>query len=121
MSLTWINGSNSSKGCVLEVDFECLKELQELHNDYTLAPDKPEIKIEILSDYQLKIVNLYNIPIGNIKKLVPNFFDKEKYMFHYQNLQLYLRLGLKVKKIHRILEFSQPQWLKQYVKMNKKE
>ena len=32
--------SNSSKGCVLEVDLEYPKELQELHNDYPLAPDK---------------------------------------------------------------------------------
>ena len=33
----------------------------------------------MLSDYQLKIADLYNISIGNVKKLVPNFFDKEKY------------------------------------------
>ena len=39
--------SNSSKGCVLEVDLEYPKELQELHNDYPLAPDKIEIKREI--------------------------------------------------------------------------
>ena len=32
----------------------------------------------MLSVYQLRIVDLYNIPIGNYKKLVPNFFDKEK-------------------------------------------
>ena len=49
---------------------------------------------------------------------MPNFFDKEKYAIHYENLQLYLRLGLKLKKIHRVLEFKQPQWLKQYVEFN---
>ena len=36
--------SNSSKGCVLEVDLECPKELQELHSDYPLDPDKIKIK-----------------------------------------------------------------------------
>ena len=51
-----------------------------------------------MSDYQLKIADLYNILIGSVKKLVPNFFDKERYMIHYENLQLYLRLGLKLKK-----------------------
>ena len=50
----------------------------------------------MLSDYQLKIAYLYNIPIGDVKKLVPNFFDKEKYEIHYENLKLYLRLGLKL-------------------------
>ena len=67
----------------------------------------------MLFEYQLKIADLCNIPIGNVKKLVPNFFDKEKYLIHYENLQLYLRLGLKIKKIHHLLEFNQPQWLTQ--------
>ena len=38
-----------------------------------------------------------NITIGNVKKLVPNFFDKEKFVLHYENLKLYLRLGIKLK------------------------
>ena len=49
---------------------------------------------------------------------MPNFLDKEKYTIHYENLQLYLRLGLKLKKIHRVLEFNQSQWLKPYVNFN---
>ena len=55
--------SNSSNGCVLKVDL-----------DYPLAPDKIDIKRKMLSNYQLKIADLYNIPICNVKKLVPNFF-----------------------------------------------
>ena len=84
--------SNSTKGCVLEDDLEHPKELRELHNDYLLAPDKIKIKREMLSEYQLKIADLYNIPIGNF------FFDKEKYVLHYENLKIYLRLGLKPRK-----------------------
>ena len=51
----------------------------------------------MLFDYQVEIADLYNIPIGNVKKIVPNFFGKEKYVIHYENLQLYLRLRLKLK------------------------
>ena len=54
--------SHSPKGFVLEVDLGYPKELRELHNDYPLEPDKMEIKREMLSDYQLKIADLYNIP-----------------------------------------------------------
>ena len=61
-----------------------------------LAPDKIEIKREMLSDYQIKTSDLYNIPIDNVKKSVPNFSGKEQYVFHYENLQLYLRLELKL-------------------------
>ena len=66
--------SNSLKGCVLEVYLNYPIELQELHNDYPLAPDKIEVKKEILSDYKLKIADLYNILIDNLKKLVRNLF-----------------------------------------------
>ena len=52
----------------------------------------------MLSDYQLTIADLYNIPIDNVKKLVPSFFNKERNVIHYENLKLYLRLGLKLKK-----------------------
>ena len=72
--------SSSSKRCVLLVDLEYPKELWELHNDYPLAPDKIEIKKEILSNYQLRIADNYNIPIGNVKKSVPDFLGKEKYL-----------------------------------------
>ena len=54
--------SNSSKDFALKVDLEYPKELRELHYDYPLAPDKIEIKREMLSDYQLKSADLYNIP-----------------------------------------------------------
>ena len=36
-------------------------------HDYPWAPDKIEIKKEMFSEYQLKIADLYNIPIGNVK------------------------------------------------------
>ena len=110
--------TNSSKGYILEVELEYPKKLQELHNDYPLAPDKTEIKRGFLSEYQLKIANLYNIPIDNVKKLVPKSFDKEKYVLHYEKMQLYLRLRLKLKKMHSLLEFNQSQWLKQSIDFN---
>ena len=59
--------SNSSKECVLEVELEYLKELRLLNNNYHLAPDEKEIKREMLSEYQLTIVDSYNITIGNVK------------------------------------------------------
>ena len=71
--------------------------MHKLLNDCPLAPDKIEIKREMLFSYQLKIADFYDILMSNVEKLVRNFFDKEKYFLHYENL-LYLRLGLKFKK-----------------------
>ena len=70
-------------------------------------PDERKIK-RILSNYQLEIAKFLDILIGNFKKLVSNFFNK-KYILHYENKQLYFRLGLKVKAIHCVLEFNQSQ------------
>ena len=42
---------------------------------------------------------------------------KEKYVFHYENLQLYLGLRLKL-KIHLVSEFNQSQWLKRYAEFD---
>ena len=92
--------SNSSKAGVLKVDLEYSKELHKLHNHYPLTPDKIKIKREMLHEYHLKIADLFNIAIGNVKKLVLNIFDREKYVTHYENLKFYLRLGLEFKKIY---------------------
>ena len=100
------------RGCVLEVNLEYPKELHELRSDHPLVLDKLEIKKEILSDYQLKIVDDFKISISNVKKLVPSVFVEEKYVLHHKNLQLYLSLRLKMKKTHRVLEFDSPKGLK---------
>ena len=99
--------SNSSKGCL-----KLILKIQKNFKNYPLAPDKIEIKQERLSEYQLKIADLYNISTGNVKKLISNFFNKEKDVLHYENLQVYSRLGLKLKKHIAYLEFNQSQWLK---------
>ena len=52
---------------------------------------------------------------------MPNFFNKEKYVLSYENLQLYLRLRLSLKKIHFVLEVNQSQWLKPYIEFNIQE
>ena len=90
--------NNSSKRSVLDVDLKYPKELYKVHNDYPLARHKIEIKREMMSEDQVNIAYLYNILIGNVKKSVPNLYDKAKYVIYYENLKLHLRLGLKLKK-----------------------
>ena len=109
---------DGNKGLILEVDLEYPKELHDTHNDYPLGPEKVKVTENMLSDYCKKIQKKFNISTGLVRKLIPTLCNKEKYVLHYRNLQLYLDLGLKVKKVHRVLEFKQSPWLKQYIYFN---
>ena len=109
---------DSKKGLILEVDLEYPNELHDLHNDYPLGPEKLKVTNEMLSDYCKTIQKKFNISSGLVHKLIPTLADKQNYVLHYRNLQLYLNLGLKLKKVHRVLEFNQSPWLKQYIDFN---
>ena len=65
------------------------------------------------------IADFYNIFVGNDEKLVPNFFDKAKYVLHYENLQLYLSVVLKLKKNTLLFRTQSIPMVKPYVEFNK--
>ena len=56
--------------------------------------------------------------INKCNKLVCNLYDQKKYVVHINSLKQALNHGLKLKKIHRIIEFNQEAWLKPYIDMN---
>ena len=96
----------SQIGYFLEVDLEYPDELHELHNDYPLAPEKLAVSSDMLLKYCKKIVDKYEIEVGDVKKLIPNLGNKTTYVVHCRNLRLYLSLGIKLTKIHRVLKFE---------------
>ena len=110
--------ADGKKGLILEVDLEYPQELHDIHDDYPVAPEKVKVSNNMLSAYCKKIAEKYNISIALVSKLIPTLRDKKEYVLHYRNLQLYLDLGLKIKKVHRVLKFDQSSWLKQYIDFN---
>ncbi|XP_048584561.1 uncharacterized protein LOC116612479 [Nematostella vectensis] len=111
-------GDDSQKGLILEVDLDYPKHLHDLHNDYPLATGRVNVSKDMLSEYCNTISTKYGIPTGLVPKLIPTLKNKEKYVLHYRNLELYTDLGLKVTKVHRVLEFNQSPWLRQYIDFN---
>ena len=103
---------------MLEVDLEYSDKLQELHNDYPLAPEKLGISHNTMSKYCSNIANKYGIKIGGVDQLVPNLGNKSKCVLHYRNLQFYLSLRIKLVNVHRVLKFKQSDWLKKYIDFN---
>jgi hypothetical protein len=106
-------------GYFLEVDLEYPDDLHESHSDYPLAPEPRSIDPEELSPYTKSLAAKLGVkPSSKCKKLVSSLQPKERYVVHYRTLKLYLRLGMKIKKIHRIISFTQSCWLKRYIDFN---
>ena len=72
----------------------------------------------MLSDCCKRTADKYEIKVGGVKKLIPNLGNKTNYVLHYRNLQLYLSLGMKLTKIHRVLRFKQSDEMKKYISFN---
>ena len=86
---------------------------------FPLAPEHFPISYDYLSSYvktmcdKLKLRGVYPS-----RKLVPNFFAKRNYIAHYLNLKFYVEKGLIIRKIHRIMSFTQMPYLKDYILFN---
>ena len=89
---------NSYKGYILEVDVKYPKKLHDLHSDLPFLPKR--------------------IKVDKCKKLVCNLHNKNKYVAHIKSLKQALNHGLKLKRVHRIIEFNQKAWFKPYIDMN---
>ena len=89
---------DSDKGYILEVDVKYPKKLHDLHSDLPFLPKR--------------------MKIDKCKKLVCNLRNKKKYVVHIRSLKQALNHRLKLKKIHRIIEFNQEAWLRPYIDMN---
>ena len=89
---------DNDKGYILEVDLKYPRKLHDLHSDLPFLPER--------------------MKTDKCKKLVCNLHDKEKYVVHKRSLKQALNHGLKLKKVHRIIELNQEAWLKTYIDMN---
>ena len=89
---------NSDKGYILEADVDYPNELQNIHSDLPFLPER--------------------MVINNTKKLVCNLNDKKNYVVHINVLKQALDHGLKLRKVHRVIEFDQEAWLKEYIDVN---
>ncbi|XP_050456464.1 uncharacterized protein LOC126854114 [Cataglyphis hispanica] len=91
---------NSPTGYIIEVDLAYPSNLHDSHADLPFCPtrDKPPGKRQ--------------------DKLLATLYDKHRYVTHYRNLQQCVKHGLRVTRIHRILQFAQSPWLRDYIELN---
>ena len=91
---------NSGIGYFLEVDIDYSKKIFNLHKYLPFLPERKKL--------------------NKLEKLVCSIEDKEKYVIHIRVLKQALNHGLVLKKVHRVIQFNQKDWLKPYIDMNTK-
>jgi hypothetical protein len=107
--------TEGEKGYFLEVDLEYPTHLHNEHND---LPFCPETTTGQWSNYCQEIGETLGIKLGKEEKLIPNLYDKKKYVIHFKYLQQALRNGLRLKKVHAVLKFTQSAVMKDYIMKN---
>ena len=110
--------AESEEGYIVECDLDYPADTHDHHNDYPLAPERKKVAKEMISGYSKELLEQLKLKHHPCEKLVPNLASKTNYILHYRNLQLYVRLGLKIVKVHRVLKFSQRAWLEEYITSN---
>lgn len=115
-------------GYILEVDLDYPQNLHDSHSDYPLAPESRIVSDDMISPYSQKLWTKLNSSERKgfvrgrsrvkSKKLLCTFENKHRYVCHIRNLQMYLQLGMRLKKVHRVLEFSQSPFLREYIELN---
>lgn len=109
---------NSDIGYNFEVDIHYPENLHDLHNDYPLAPEQYCAEDEKLSKYQKYILDKNNSKRTKTKKLIGHFNDHKNYVVHGRILQFYIKHGLEITKIHKVIEYKQASWMKDYIDFN---
>ena len=110
---------DSETGYMFKVDLVYPKNLHldKMHDNFPLAPEAIKIEKDMLSPYQTDLGDRLDVSYGS-EKLCLTLRDKTNYICHYRNLKFYLKHGMKLKKIHKILQFDQSAWLKPYIDLN---
>ena len=104
------NKKQAEKGWILEADSEYPPELHKDHNSYSLAPEEKVMKIELSSDYPDLAEQQ--------RKAGSHTARQKKYVLHYRNLLSEVKLGMRLQKVHRALEFTQECWAEPHIWMN---
>ena len=103
---------------ILEVDLDYPEELHDAHTCYPMAVEKRCIRTEELSPYNLSFLQKHGEGHSSMEKLVPDLNSKQNYVCSLKNLQFFLRHGLKLKKIHKVLTAKQSPWMKPFIDFN---
>ena len=105
-------------GYFSEEDLDYPEYLHREHNSLPLAPENIVITRDMLFDVTIEMGEKFDSKFLPQRKLCPNLMDIKKYVLYYTNLQFYIKHGMILRKIHRVLAFTQSRWIEPYIRFN---
>ena len=80
-----------------------------------MCPDNFLIGEEDVSPYTRDLAAACNMKLRTDRKLCMSLTPKSHYAVHYLTLQCYLRHGVAVTRVHKIVAFRQSRWLQEFI------
>lgn len=109
------DSEGSQRGFIAEVDLSYPEHLHNIHQSFPLAPHQFKPSTNDLSPYQMRCHSTLHTKPSRASKLSATFLKREKYVVHALNLKLYVKLGMKIEKVHRVLTFEESNFLQEYI------
>ena len=108
----------SNIGYVLIVDLIYPDNIKHKSKNFPFCPENKIINPNKFTEYMKEHVPN---PHRSTIKLICDQTNKEYYIVHYRNLNFYLRMGMIISKVHKVVSFDQSPWLEKYIDYNTKK
>ena len=106
---------DSDIGYFLEIDLEYPYTIRQKTKHFPFAPENETISKNDFGPYMKSIMPKNYV---SHKKLVCDWTDKRNYLIHYRMLKFYVRHGMKIKQVRRVISFKQSKWLEKCIDFN---
>jgi hypothetical protein len=113
---------SEGEGYVVECDLEYPSSMHSLHNSLPLAPQHKALFYSDLCEYTRECLRIFRSSLKAAKKyssvkLCSTLEKKEKYVCHYRNLATYLRHGMKLVRVYRVVGFREETFIAPYIEL----
>jgi hypothetical protein len=110
---------NPGIGYLLEVDLEVPVEYHDYLSDYPPAPENIKVTEDLMSAQQQRMQSADGG--ARVHKLVPHLMPKYRYALHSSVLETYMKVGVQVTKVHRVIQYLRKPFMKKFIDLNIEE
>lgn len=112
--------STSKQGCIVVVDGHFPDSVHDKMKHFPMLPEHKAIPKHELSNVYKNLCSKMDKKPSEQPKLIAHLGERKNYAVHYKLLQLAVKHGFVIDKIHKVITFNQAPWMKRYIDKNTK-